>query len=163
MANWRKSVNWPRFIVSIAICQLTGLLGLLFTSSIKTWYNVINKPSFTPPAEIFAPVWTVLYFLMGISLYLVLNKRGVLEDARTALLMFGVQLALNAFWTISFFGLLSPFLAFTVCISILIVLSYTIYLFYKISKIAAYLLIPYLIWTIFATILNYYVWVLNAF
>jgi tryptophan-rich sensory protein len=129
------------------------------TSSIPTWYASLIKPSFNPPNWIFGPVWTTLYLLMGISLYLVWI-RGAKKN-RTALIWFGSQLALNSIWSILFFGLKSPLSAFIEIIFLWITILITIIYFYKTSKPAAYLLIPYILWVSFAAVLNISIVILN--
>jgi tryptophan-rich sensory protein len=148
-------INIPKFILSIGICLGAGVLGSVFTvSAIPDWYVTLNKPFFSPPNFVFGPVWTILYILMGISLYLVWTKRGVPT-------VFWVQLALNALWSIIFFGLKNPLLAFVEIIILWLAILLTTKSFYKINKLAANLLIPYLAWVTFATILNLSIVILN--
>ena len=154
-------MNWARLFVAIVVCQLAGIIGSVFTvASIPTWYASLNKPFFNPPNWLFGPAWIVLYTLMGISLYLVLEK-GLNEKTKIPLAFFGVQLALNALWSILFFGLQLPMVAFFEIVLLWIAIAFTIYNFYPISKKAAYLLIPYICWVSFAALLNYSIWVLN--
>lgn len=161
MGKW-KTTKAFRIIFSILICQLAGLIGSVFTfSSIPTWYEALNKPSFSPPNWIFGPVWIVLYTLMGISLFLVWEKGLKKRLVEKGIIAFGVQLALNAMWTYIFFGLKLPEYAFFEILFLWISIAITIARFYVISKKAAYLLLPYLIWVSFAMVLNYYVWILN--
>jgi benzodiazapine receptor len=149
-----------RLVVSLAIPQLAGLLGSIFTApAIPGWYASLVKPAFNPPNWIFAPVWTSLFFLMGISLFLVWERKG--EKFGIAVLVFGVQLALNVLWSILFFGLQSPFLALLEIFALWIAIVLNIYVFYGIDRRAAYLLVPYLAWVSFAAFLNYSIWVLN--
>lgn len=151
-----------KFMISILICQLAGIIGSIFTSqSVGTWYLELQKPSFNPPNWIFAPVWIILYFLMGISLYLVWSEGNKSKEAKSAYSIFGVQLFLNAIWSLLFFGLQSPFYAFLEIIFLWIAILFTIICFLKISKSAAYLLIPYILWVSFAAVLNFSLWVLN--
>ena len=154
-------INWFRLIVSLVMCQLAGIIGTFFTvNSISTWYASLNKPSFNPPGWIFGPVWITLYILMGISFYLIWMKK---DNCNFKLLssLFLIQLILNSLWTIIFFGLHSPFYAFIEIIILWIMILLCIILFYKISKISSYLLIPYLLWVSFASILNFFLWKLN--
>lgn len=145
----------PKLIFSIGICLGAGILGSFFTfSAIPTWYQTLNKPSFSPPNWIFGPVWTVLYILMGISLFLVWQKKKVPT-------IFWVQLTLNAFWSIVFFGLRNPLLALVDIAALWIAIVLTIKAFNKINKLAAQLLYPYLAWVSFATILNLAIVLLN--
>jgi tryptophan-rich sensory protein len=151
-----------KFVVSLGICLLAGGLGTIFTvSSIPTWYAALNKPVFSPPNYLFAPVWTILYILMGISLYLVWKKGIKTKKSREAIYTFGVQLFLNAIWSPVFFGYKNIFLALIVIVLMLVFIIKTIVLFAKIDKKAAYLLYPYAAWVSFATILNFSVWILN--
>ncbi len=155
-------IDFAKLAASIVICQLAGALGAVFTvQSIPTWYAQLNKPAFSPPNWVFAPAWTTLYFLMGIALYLVWSKGVETKGAKLALGVFGVQLALNAAWSIIFFGLRSPSLAFLEIIALWASILATTILFYKISKPAGLLLAPYLAWVAFAAALNYYVAILN--
>ena len=144
--------------LTIALCNLAGIIGSLFTSSsISTWYSTLIKPFFSPPNWLFAPVWISLYTLMGISLYLVLNKKNNLR----ALAFFFAQLILNTLWSILFFGLRSPYLAFIEIVVLWFVIALTITEFRRIDKRATYLLIPYILWVSFAAILNFSIWRLN--
>ena len=130
-----------KLILFIVICQMAGIIGSFFTfDAIPGWYATLMKPDFSPPNWVFGPVWTTLYAMMGIAAYLIYRKRE--ELAQPALMVFGGQLALNSLWSIIFFGLQSPGLAL-ICI------------------IALLLMVPYLMWVSFATILNHQIWVLN--
>lgn len=145
----------PKLLLSIGLCLGAGVLGSFFTfSAIPTWYVTLNKPFFSPPNWIFAPVWTTLYILMGISLYLVWTKRKVPT-------IFWIQLILNALWSILFFGMKNPLLALIDIIALWISIFLTIKSFYKTNKLAGNLLIPYLIWVSFASILNLSILLLN--
>ena len=152
-----------KLFLSIAVCQAAGLIGSVFTfPAIAGWYSSIQKPVFTPPSWVFAPVWTTLFLLMGISLYLVWSRGLESKKAKTAVYIFGLQLGLNVLWSFLFFGLQSPFLAFIEIILLWLSILATTILFYRISKPAGYLLIPYLLWVSFAAFLNYSIWMLNA-
>jgi len=154
--------NTLKFFVSILICLLAGGLGTIFTiSSIPTWYAHLNKPFFSPPNYLFAPVWTTLYILMGISLYLIWKKGIKTKKIREAIYIFGIQLVLNAIWSPIFFGAKNIFLALAVIILMWIYILKTIVSFSKINKLVSYLLYPYIAWVSFATILNFSVWILN--
>lgn len=144
-----------KLVVSIVICQLAGFIGsLLTTPSIPTWYASLNKPSFNPPNWVFAPVWTTLFVLMGISAYLVWNQGLQNAPVKRALIMFLVQLALNVFWSFLFFKLQSPTYAFVEITVLWIAIALTIVAFVRISRPAAFLLIPYIVWVSFAAVLN---------
>lgn len=155
--------NLYKFIISVAICEGAGIIGSLFTvSSIPTWYMILNKPFFSPPNWIFAPVWTVLYFLMGVSLYLVWTKKDNKKLVKElAYQIFFAQLILNILWSIVFFGLKSPFTGLVVIIILWLSIIETIRRFAKVDKAASVLQYPYLAWVTFATILNFSLWVLN--
>lgn len=157
-----KKFNFLLLVVAVSVCLAAGMIGSFFTTpNIATWYAGINKPDFNPPNWIFGPVWTTLYILMGISLYFVLQKGWKKIQAKIAITVFGIQLALNSIWSILFFGLGSPFLAFVEIIFLWIAIAASIYLFYKIDKRAAYLLIPYICWVSFAAFLTYTIWIIN--
>jgi tryptophan-rich sensory protein len=149
-------------IAAVIICEAAGVLGSLFTApKIPTWYQTLTLPSFAPPSWVFAPVWITLYFLMGLSLSLVLEvgKQGV--KISPALALFAVQLGLNVLWSYLFFGLESPLLGLIGILILWCTIILTIREFIRISRPAAYLLVPYLVWVSIATILNYYLWILN--
>jgi tryptophan-rich sensory protein len=146
---------------SIAVCQLSGIIGSVFTiSSIPTWYQGLNKPPFNPPNWIFGPVWTILYALLGIFLYLIINHKKASEKS-TLLRIFWIQLFLNAIWTPLFFGAQLPSVAFFEIIALWVSIVYLIYKAFKINKTISFLLIPYLLWVSFASILNLSIWILN--
>ncbi len=148
--------------ICIVICLLVGFLSSFATqSSVNDWYLTLNKPSFNPPNELFAPVWTILYVLMGIAAGVVWSKGFHHIWVKTALYHFGFQLLLNALWSIVFFGLKSPFWALIVILGLLSMIMLTIRWFKVVSKPAAFLMIPYLVWVCFAALLNYKIWELN--
>jgi len=141
---------------------LVGFLGSIITSgSIPDWYNTLTKPWFMPPNWLFAPVWTLLYCMMGGSLWLIIKNGFESKEVKEGVICFAAQLALNFFWTITFFGLKSPIMGLVVIITLLGLISLTILKFKRVSKPAAYLLIPYLCWTCFATVLNTAIILLN--
>ncbi|MBT8306113.1 MAG: tryptophan-rich sensory protein [Maribacter sp.] len=149
-------------VIAVSVCLVIGFLsGFATQSSVNDWFVTLNKPSFNPPNWIFAPVWTVLYIMMGIAAGLVWAKGFHHLWVKTALYHFGFQLMLNASWSIVFFGLKEPFWALVVIITLLILLVLTIRWFRIVSNIAAWLLVPYLLWVCFATALNYKIWELN--
>ncbi len=157
-----KKQNLIKLIFSIVICQLAGIIGSVFTApAIQGWYTGIAKPAFNPPSWIFAPVWTTLFLLMGISLYLIIREKQT-PKIRIAEYVFTIQLVLNIIWSVLFFGLQNPGAAFAEIIILWIAIAGSIYYFYKINKTAAYLLVPYIAWVSFATILNYSIFVLNV-
>ena len=145
----------PKLIFSIGLCLGAGILGSFFTvSAIPDWYATLNKPVFSPPNWIFGPVWTLLYILMGYSLYLVWVKRKVPT-------IFWIQLFLNFIWSIIFFGMKNPTLAFINIIALWVVIVLTIKAFSKFDRLASQLLWPYLAWVSFATFLNLAIVLLN--
>jgi tryptophan-rich sensory protein len=141
---------------------MAGIIGSLFTTpAIPTWYLALQKPSIAPPNWIFGPVWTTLYLLMGISLYLV-SKAGLGSiNVRRSLVMFSIQLALNVLWSYLFFGLRSPRLGLIEIIAMWVAILITMIFFQRVSRAAALLLVPYLLWVSFASYLNYSIMVLN--
>jgi len=152
-----------KLIGIIIICQLAGFIGSLFTTpAIPTWYKTLTKPSFNPPNSIFSPVWITLFLLMGISLFLVWQKNHKDRKVKIALLFFAVQLVLNILWSILFFGLKSPLGAFIEIIILWFAILLTIIKFFKVSKPAGLLLLPYILWVSFAALLNFSIWNLNA-
>ena len=151
-----------KLVISIAACLLAGLIGSFFTTpAIPTWYAALQKPPFTPPSWLFAPAWTTLYILMGISASLVWKEGLSSSLTRKALSIFGIQLLLNALWSIAFFGLKSPLGGIIVIAALWITILFTMFYFFKISRAAGYLLIPYIGWVTFASILNIAIFVLN--
>jgi len=152
-----------RLALSIAICQLAGFVGSIFTrTSVGTWYANLEKPSFTPPNWVFSPVWITLFVLMGIAAFLVWNKGLSDQRVKIALSIFAVQLILNVLWSVMFFGLRSP-LAGLIEIAILwIAILLSIFYFLKVSNIAGILLMPYILWVSFAAVLNFSIWRLNS-
>ncbi len=152
----------PRLVSAIVVCQLAGIIGSVFTiSSIPTWYAELEKPFFAPPNWLFGPVWLALYTLMGVSLYLVWSRGIDNSSVRTALSFFGVQLVLNVLWSVLFFGLRSPLLGLVEIVALWIAIVANIVLFYRISRAAALLLIPYIAWVTIAAALNGFIWSLN--
>ncbi len=151
-----------KLLLAIIISNLAGAIGSIFTfTSIDSWYATLIKPEFNPPNWIFGPVWTTLYILMGISLYLIWNKYEEGKDAQPALTVVSVQWALNALWSFLFFGLQSPLYGLFGIIPLWISIAAMIAMFYPLSRNAALLQIPYLLWVSFATVLNASIWLLN--
>lgn len=147
--------NLPMLAAFVLACLLAGALGSLFTSpSIPTWYASLSKPFFTPPSWLFAPVWTLLYVLMGISAYLIWEKGMKNRKARDALSLFALQLVLNILWSFLFFGLRSPLLGLLCILALLASIAACMRAFHPLDRRAAYLLAPYFAWVCFATVLN---------
>ncbi len=154
--------NKYKLPVSIAICLLIGFLSGISTSdSISGWYSTLEKPSFNPPNWIFGPVWTFLYILMGIALGKIWSSDISGKEKNKAIFVFGVQLLANGMWSIFFFGMQNPLLAFIDIIILVILIVYTIKLFKPINRMSSWLLYPYLAWVSFATILNLSIILLN--
>jgi tryptophan-rich sensory protein len=151
-----------KFLVSVLVCELAGVLSSFFTTpAIPNWYAGLQKSFLSPPNWLFAPVWTTLFFLMGISLYLIWEKIKEDKRVKSVIYVFTIQLTLNILWSVAFFGLRSPLYGFIVIILLWFAILFTILKFYPISKEAAYLLLPYIIWVSFASILNFSIMILN--
>ncbi|MES2087595.1 MAG: TspO/MBR family protein [Patescibacteria group bacterium] len=157
-----KFNNTFKLIIAIVISELAGIIGSVFTTpSITGWYAGIIKPSFNPPAWVFAPVWTTLFALMGVAAFLIWKKGLERRDVKIALGIFASQLTLNTLWSIIFFGLHSPGGALVEIVFLWLAILVTIITFVKISKPTAWLLAPYILWVSFAAYLNYSIWILN--
>ena len=183
-----KKNNLSKFLASIIICELAGVVGSFFTMpAIEGWYASLNKPSFNPPNWIFGPVWTLIFTLMGVALYIVWKKKFKVEPSSAkasawqrkawnpvsqklmsgswqkmnVILIFSLQLFLNILWSVIFFGFHQTGLAFFELLMLWVSIIYTIINFYRISKASAYLLLPYLLWVSFAAILNLSIWIIN--
>jgi translocator protein len=148
---------------SVLVCLFTGGLGSIFTKTGQgTWYaEELIKPELTPPGFVFGIVWTILYILMGVSLFLLVTKDLKLKEVRIAVSLFFIQLILNFSWSYLFFGLEDPLAGFVCIILLWIFILLTILFSYRIDKRASYLLVPYIIWVTFATFLNWQIMVLN--
>lgn len=156
-----KIIDVVKLVVSLAVPLLAGFGSSVFTvNSISTWYATLNKPWFSPPNVVFAPVWTILYILMGLALFLIWRSpRNRTRDIGIAL--FAAQLAINVIWTLAFFGLQNTLYGLLTIIPLWILIAATIYQFYKVEKWASYLLVPYIVWVSIATALNASVFLLN--
>lgn len=152
----------PKIIFSIFLCLSAGGIGSAFTASaIPEWYTTLQKPFFSPPNWIFAPVWTLLYILMGIAAALVWKKGLRNPEVRAALVIFLLQLMLNTVWSFLFFGLRSPLLGLIDILFLWTMILVTIARFSRVSVPAALLLIPYVLWVTFASGLNLGIFLLN--
>ena len=148
-----------RLVACIIVSELAGFIGSIFTiSSIPTWYAMLNKPVFNPPAWVFAPVWTFLYLLMGISLFLVWR---VGAGNKKAVISFFAQLSLNVVWSVVFFGFRSPLAGLIVIVLLWLAIVLTMASFSRLSRPAVLLFVPYVMWVSFAAILNLSVVLLN--
>lgn len=149
-----------KLILSLLLPQLAGAVGALFTiQAIPIWYKFLNKPSFSPPNWLFGPAWLILYLLMGIALYLNWIKKT--KQAKFNVRLFFIHLFFNLIWTPIFFGARNLFLALIVIIIIWVLIVMMIFKFWKVNKLSSFLLIPYLLWVTFATILNLSILLLN--
>ena len=150
-----------KFLIFILICLAVGGIGSIFTSSsVSTWYTTLNQPSFNPPNWVFAPVWNILFILMGYAWYLIWQSKKT-KQRRIAILIFILQLLLNILWSALFFGARNPLYALIEIFILWIVICITIIAFWKINKTAGILLLPYIAWVTFATILNFAYVLLN--
>jgi len=148
--------------IAALICLLAGAIGSLFTyPAIPTWYAALNKPFFSPPNWIFGPVWTALYIMMGASAYLIWKKRKESIEAIKGLVIFAGQLFLNGMWSVVFFGYKDLFFGLLVIVLLWALILMCIIQFNKLSRNAALLLVPYIVWVSFATLLNAAFWLLN--
>ena len=154
--------NIVKGIIAIAIPLLVGGASGFFTvTGVESWYQTIQKPSWNPPNWVFGPVWTTLYIMMGIALFLVWKEDTSQELKKIAIALFSVQLILNFFWSFIFFNLQQPGWALVEIIAMWFFILLTIFAFAQVNKTAAWLLVPYISWVSFATILNYSIWQLN--
>jgi len=152
-----------RLIISLLIPQAVGILsGFATARGVREWYPALQKPGFTPPSWVFAPVWTVLYLMMGVALYLVWRQGTDRPEIRIALAAFAVQLILNGLWSLIFFGARAPGPAFVEIVALWLAIGVTVVLFYGVSRPAAALMVPYWAWVGFAAALNLGIWRLNA-
>ncbi|HPT19644.1 MAG TPA: tryptophan-rich sensory protein [Methanothrix sp.] len=159
--------EFPRLILCIAVCQMAGIVGSIFTAeSVTTWYITLEKPGFAPPGWVISAVWISLYTLMGVSLFLIWRQdwgsdREKEGNKRIAIAAFALQLLVNAAWSWAFFGLQSPPAGFATIIILWLLILFTARLFWPISRPAAWLLLPYILWVSFAAFLNFSLWRLN--
>jgi benzodiazapine receptor len=151
-----------KLICSVAVCILIGFVGSFVTrDSVSTWYAELSRPSFTPPDWTFGVVWPILYVMMGISAFLIWNEGFDKTEVKVALGIFGLQLILNGLWTPIFFGLHLIGLALIEILMMWAAILLTNIYFWKVSKPAALLLLPYILWVSFAIVLNASLFVLN--
>ena len=155
--------NTLKLIISLVIpLVIGGTAGYFTASGTGSWYQTINTPSWNPPNWVFGPVWTFLYILMGISLYLVWKKDLPAGEKRMAYTFFALQLLFNFCWSFIFFNQHRIGLAFLDIVVLWVCLLVTIFLFARVSNVAAWLLVPYISWVSFAAILNFTIWKLNS-
>ena len=147
------------FILTVLVIQFTGTY-FTFTS-VSTWYPTLKKASWNPPNWVFGPVWSLLYVMIALAGWIAFIQSKNQSQKNRAMLFYSAGLLLNLLWSFFFFFLKSPFLAFIDISALLLLIGITIVLFYRISKFSAYLLIPYFLWTLYASSLNLSTWVLN--
>ena len=156
-----KTMKPLRFIVAVGLTLSVGIIGGIFTSTTTEWYLSLNKPVFQPPGWLFAPVWTLLYLLMGYSLFIIWQKGTEGEKIGRALTLFFIQLAVNGVWSFIFFTAQNVLLALVDILILWLLLIFTIRAFRQISRKAGLLLVPYFIWVTFATVLNFTILIMN--
>ncbi len=158
----KRVPNWLTALAFVAICFLASGIGQLFTDGEPDgWYRELRKPAFTPPDWVFGPVWSLLHIAMGVAAWLVWLRRGN-RAVTAALVLFAVQLALNAAWPGLFFGLHNPGLAFAEIVALWLAIVLTVATFFRVSNVAGWLMVPYLGWVTFAAVLNMAICRLNA-
>ena len=154
-------MDLKKFVVSVLGSEGIGFLSAAFTLGTMSLYNQLVQPSFSPPGWIFGPVWTILYFLMGFASYRIWMTGISNRESRKALFYYGIQLGLNFFWSILFFKFQLRGIAFIEIVTLLLFIIITSLKFNKIDKIATYLMLPYIVWVTFASVLNFSIWSLN--
>lgn len=154
-------IQWKKLIIAIALPLAVGILASLLTTDAQQTFNSLNQPFLSPPAWLFPVVWTILYVLMGVASYRVWTAVATYEKKKEALAVYAVQLAFNFFWTLIFFNLGEYLFAFVWLVVLWLLIYLTKQRFAKIDQVAAYLLIPYLVWVAFAGYLNLSIWLLN--
>ncbi len=159
-----KIKEFPLLVLCIIICQAAGSIGSFFTNmSVSTWYSTLEKPWFTPPGWLIGIIWFILFILMGIAVFFVWRNNLRLSNSliRSAIIIFGIQLIVNILWSATFFGLQSPLYGLAVISILWVLILAAIAMFWRVSRDAALLLVPYILWVSFAAFLNYDVWMLN--
>ncbi len=155
------NIKWSKLILCIAIPIFIGALSSHLTQDSAIVYELIEKPPLSPPPQIFGPVWTVLYVLMGVASYLVLETKHPRSKVKNAITFYAVSLLLNFLWPIVFFNLEMYLVALILILVLLIVVLMTTVTFYEIKPLAGLLMIPYILWLAFATYLNWGIYLLN--
>lgn len=157
-----KKNHWPTLAAALALPPCTGAIGAFFTKeSVTTWYPALLKPPLTPPSWVFAPVWTLLYILMGLAFYLVLISDAERTKRKLAISLFCAHLGVNVLWSFLFFGLRNPFWALVDIAVLWIMIAFLLRIFSRINRLAATMLLPYFLWVSFASFLNYAIWRMN--
>jgi benzodiazapine receptor len=165
MMFWNEMKSWRRDIaygaVALGTVLAASVSGQIATYPDLAWYEALNKPSFTPPGWVFPEIWSTLYALMAFGVWRILRLREDSRERRTALILFFVQLALNAAWPWTFFAWHSPLLGLVNIVLQLIVVMATTVAFWRLNKIAGMCLAPVAVWVAFAAVLTFSVWQLN--
>ena len=156
----KKNIIYLFLFVILCLLLGNGLGGYFTFISVETWYQTINKPNFNPPDWIFAPVWTTLYIFMGISIWLIWKSNSS-KNRTLGIIIFCLQFFFNIFWTYLFFGIQKIGASFFEIIILIFLILLNINYFFKTNKIESYLLVPYLLWVIYASILTFNIWILN--
>ena len=154
-----KKFSWKNFLICLGVVLVTGGIGYLLSMNSEKVYTALNLPFFAPPIVLFSIVWPILYVLMGVSLYFILQSDSELK--KPAIEIFAIQSAINLLWPLSFFILKLYIVGLVVLIALDILVFFMIKIFLNINKLAGWLQLPYLIWTIFATILNFSIVLMN--
>lgn len=164
MNPWTNRLKaFGQALLFVLVCQLAGASGALLTETGDgSWYQMLDKPAFTPPGWLFGPVWVLLYTLMGVAAYLVWRQGWQRHVVRIALGVFAAQLLLNALWTPVFFAAHWLGVAFVVIVLLAAAIALTMVRFFPLSRAAAWLLAPYLAWVVFAAVLNGSIWWING-
>jgi benzodiazapine receptor len=158
----KERTRWIGLVIFIAICLGAGTLGAVATTpEIEGWYKTIAKPSWNPPDWIFGPVWTTLYVLMAVAAWLVWKPAGF-RAAAVPLALFAIQLLLNIGWSWIFFRMHEPGWAFVEIVVLWLAIVATTVAFFRCSRIAGWLLVPYVAWVGFASVLNFAIWQMNV-
>ena len=150
--------KYSSFLILLLITFLASAIGGYITNTFKEpWYSELNLASFNPPSWIFAPVWTTLYIFMSVAVWNIWNR----FKSKKILKIYFIHLFFNASWSVVFFGFHQIFLAFIILILILIFIIYLMILYYKLNKLSFYLMVPYLLWSSYALVLNFFIIILN--
>ena len=154
--------RWPGAVLAVLLCEGVGILAAIATqSSVTMWYPTLAKPVFTPPGWVFGPVWTLLYALMGIAVWLVGRRGWTTLGVQSAVGLFVLQLGLNGLWSFAFFGIQSASGGLIVIVLLWIVIAVTTARFFQLQRTAGWLMVPYLLWVTYATVLNGAIWWMN--
>ncbi len=153
-------INWVILVLFIIGCNLIGSIGTLWAGGKSSWYKKLKKPKFNPPSWVFGPAWTLLFSLMGVALYFIFFSPA--SRFRTVgLVLFGIQFVFNIAWSYLFFGLHKPFISSVEIRLLLILIILTSICFFLVYPLAGLLMVPYILWVSFASLLNYSIWRLN--